>query len=203
MVPSSRIVDKLYSVSERRESLMGMPAHLVPVVDHIRSLPVAAPPAPWKSVGAFAVGGLTDVGFAPGSDNLLVISSRGRGLFDCVSGKKIARNPDDDFDFNTSNLEVEGIDNLEGTMIRTSGLHGGGLAKLTSDGWCAEELFIDWPEATLLLVEPDSWAFEKAFDKPANYTKVGIESEIRAWGFSPTGKSLVLATFSDLMIFSR
>lgn len=157
---------------------------------------------PWKSVGAFAVGGLTDVGFGPGSDNLLVISSQGRGLFDCISGKKIARDYDD-FDFSTSSLEAEGIGSVEGTMIRTSGLHGGGLAKLTSDGWCAEELFIDWPEATLLLVEPGSWALGKAFDKPANYTKVGVESEIRAWGFSPTGNSLALATSSDLMIFFR
>jgi len=88
-------------------------------------------------------------------------------------------------------------------MIRTSGLHGGGLASLTNDGWCAEELFIDWPEAALLLVEPGSWSFGKAFDKPTNSTKVGVESEIRVWGFSPTGKSLVLATSSDLTIFSR
>jgi hypothetical protein len=182
---------------------MSLPPHLKPVADHIRGLPIALPPAPWIKAGAASVGGLTDVGFARGSDILLVISSQGRGLFDCLSGLKIARDPDDLFDFDTANLEAPGMGVAEGISIHTAGLHGGGLARLTNDGWCAEQLFIDWPDASLLLVPPGSWIFGKAFNKISNYTKLAVDSTVRAWGFSPTGKSLVIATSSDLIIYCR
>lgn len=182
---------------------MVVPKHLVPVVDHIRGLPLVAPPEPWKRSGAFAVGGLTDVGFAADSDILLVLSGQGRGLFNCLSGEKVARDYDDGFSFDLMALETDGIGPLAGQIVRTAGLHGGGLAKQTSDGWSAEQLYIDWPDATLLLVEPGSWIYGKAFDKPTNYTKVHVDSEVRAWGFSPTGRSLVLATSSDLTLFCR
>jgi hypothetical protein len=180
-----------------------LPKHLVPVVDHIRALPAAALPEPWKRSGVFSVGGLTDVGFAPSSDMLLVISSQGRGLFDCLSGEKMDRDYDDGFYFDTMALEAEGIGAIAGRSVRTAGLHGGGLARQTNDGWAAEELHIDWPESTLLLVEPGSWIYGKAFDKPTKYTKVHVDSEVRTWGFSPTGRSLVLATSTDLTLFYR
>ena len=35
---------------------------------------------PWSMIGGFAVGGLMDVGFVPNTDDLLVVSSQGRGF---------------------------------------------------------------------------------------------------------------------------
>ncbi len=84
-----------------------------------------------------------------------------------------------------------------------SGLFGGGLPAGTSDGWAAERLVLQWPEEMLVLVPPGSWILGLAFNKPANFEKISVGSEIRAWGFSPTGKSLVLATSSDVTIYTR
>ena len=65
---------------------------------------------------------------------------------------------------------------------------------------------LDWPEESLLLMQPmqpGSWIYETRPGRSAEFTKVAVESELRAWGFSPTGKSLVVATSSDVTIFSR
>jgi hypothetical protein len=149
------------------------------------------------------VGGLTDVGFGLHSDLLFVVSSQGRGVFDCLTGAKVSRDAfvptDDEPDwFSTSELSAEGIGPLAGQVIRTAGLHGGGLPLLTRDGWSAERLALDWPDETLLLCQPWKHGY-----KPGEFVKVGVDSVVRAWGFSPTGRSLVLATSSDVTIWSR
>jgi hypothetical protein len=154
-------------------------------------------------VGRSAVGGLTDVGFAPHSDLLLVVSSQGRGVFDGLSGKRIARDAsvpegDDPDWFDTFELTSEGIGSLAGQRIRTAGLHGGGLPLLTRDGWSVERLTLDWPDETLLLCQPWKHGY-----KPGEFVKVAVHSEVRAWGFSPTGRSLILAISSNLAIWSR
>jgi hypothetical protein len=61
----------------------------------MRETPISDPPSPWRRTGSFAIGGLTDVGFGAHSDLLLVISHQGRGVFDCLSGVRVARNNDE------------------------------------------------------------------------------------------------------------
>lgn len=183
---------------------MSLPDHLIPVVRRMRATPISDPPAPWRCTGSFAVGGLTDVGFGSHSDLLMVISSNGRGVFDCLSGVRVARDHDDDGDWHdTFFLEADGIGPLADQRIRTAGLHGGGLPVMTGDGWAADDFVLDWPDHTLLLVPPGSWAYGDGFGKPANYTKVAVESELRAWGFSATGRSLIVAASSYLTCWSR
>jgi hypothetical protein len=169
---------------------------------------VQKPPAPWQLRVAHAVGGLTDVGFGRGSDLLLVISSQGRGVFDCVTGVRVARDAavletDEDGWHDTLELEARGIGPLAGQTVTTAGLHGGGLAISTRDRWIVEHLPLDWPNESLLLVPPDSWIYETRPGRSAEFTKVAVETELRAWGFSPTGKSLIIATSSDVTIFGR
>jgi hypothetical protein len=182
--------------------------HLIPVVRRIRSMPVSPPPPPWRRVGNFAVGGLTGVGFGRGTDMLLVVSHQGRGVFDCSKGERIARDPSlpeigaAEWE-NTIELEALGIGPLDGKAVRMSGLFGGGLPTGTADGWTAERLTLDWPWESLLLVPPGSWVYGDAFGKRVDFTKVNVDSEIRAWGFSPTGKILVLANSSTLTIIGR
>jgi hypothetical protein len=182
---------------------MVLPKHLIPVVDDIKRLNVTPPPEPWKVGKVLYVGGLIDIGFSAKSDLLLVISHDGRSVLDCLSNKQVARDRDNDFHFDIMSLEAEGIGPLSGERIRTAGLHGGGLSRQTDDCWVAEELSLEWPESTLILVSPGSSILGKAFGEPTNYFKVYIASEVRAWGFSPTGKSLVLATSSDLRFWYR
>ncbi len=169
----------------------------------VLDLPVDQPPSPWRLAGGSAVGGLTEVGFAPGSDLLLVVSSQGRGVFDCLTGERVARDrsepegvgPDwqDPFD-----LWAVGIGPLAGQHIRTAGISGGGLTRATRDGWSVERLALEWPDETLLLRQ--GWGFGYS---PSELVKIAVYSEVRAFGFSPTGRSLVFATSSDLAIWSR
>lgn len=185
-----------------------VPDHLLPLIKRVRAAPVQAPPKPWRLLAAHAVGGLTDVGFGRGSDLLLVVSSQGRGVLDCLTGTRVARDPDvpeideeqwqDEYE-----LEAQGIGPLEGQAVRTSGLAGGALALVTRDRWSVERLALDWPSESLLLVPPGSWIYETRAGRASDFTKIAEESEVRAWGFSPTGRSLVLATSSDVTIFGR
>ncbi|MEP7122806.1 MAG: hypothetical protein ABJE95_17910 [Byssovorax sp.] len=184
------------------------PDHLLPLIRRARDAPVRPPPAPWQRRAVHSVGGLTDAGFGRGTDLLLVISSDGRGVFDCLTGLRVARDasmPDrGEADWqDTRELGATGIGPLLGQTIRTSGLSGGGLPSTTADRWTAERLTLDWPDELLLLVPPGSWLHETRAGRSADFTKLAVEREVRAWGFSPTGKSLILATSSDVAIFGR
>ncbi len=161
----------------------------------------------WAHKNTFAVGGLDNIGFAAGRDNLLVLSTQGQGIFDCIKGEKIARLNDDSdwwkaFDQTTSS--INGFDILDNIRVSTSGLHGGdNLPKVTTDGW------------TLKVTEPqpDDKPFDKYFVQriflvsPDKKDEVFITKdgpcELRAFGFSDTGNSFVVALSCDLTIYSR
>jgi hypothetical protein len=104
---------------------------------------------------------------------------------------------------NTSELEAEGIGPLANQQIRIAGLCGGGLSLMTGDGWRLESVTLNWPEEIILLVAPGSWLYGALYDRPDKFTKICQESEIRAYGFSPTGRALIIATSSDLTIYHR
>jgi hypothetical protein len=182
---------------------VSVPARLKERFDAIERLEKGrALPSPWRSNGSFAVGGLTDVGFVDSSDLVICLSSTGRGLFDCISGSRVARDDDPEFEFDTGNLTVEGIGPLAGTAIRTAGMYGGGLASGTHDGWAVEPHPFAFPEQVLIVSPPGQTMLWTAKGEEMHLTKLA-DYEIRAFGFSPTGRSFVLATSSDLLIFVR
>jgi hypothetical protein len=153
-------------------------------------------------VAVFAIGGLTEVGYAPDSDFLLVISSQGRGVFDCLKGEKIARDDDDSPTIiNQRKLVALGIDPLEGQWIRVGGLHGGGLPNSTDDGWRIVSLPLPWPHHYIFLTS----IWKSIYDDAENAVKVATDEvcELRAYGFSETGRSFVIATSCDITIFTR
>ena len=179
---------------------MTLPEHLIPVVKRIEALAVSAPPSPWRLTVQSGIGGLTDVGFGPDTDLLLVVSSQGRGLFDCTTGERVARDGDVKSDFHdASRLLADGIGPLDGISVPTAGLNGGGVSRGTSDGWSVDDFTLDWPHHTLLLNGPFSWPY----DINGQLWKIGAEPEVRAFGFSTTGLSLVIATSSDVTAWSR
>lgn len=170
--------------------------------DRIRALPPSLPPDPWKASASFAVGGLSSVGFARDGDLLLVVSSQGRGVFDGLSGERVARDTTD-YQEDALHLEAQGIGPLQGQTLRMAGAYGGGLALSTSDGWSLHCVELDWPGQDLVLVEPGSHLFGELYDQPGAMRKIQSDSPLRAFGFSATGRSLVIATHSELHLFSR
>jgi hypothetical protein len=176
--------------------------HLDGIRAKIRSTPRGAPPSPWKHVTTIAIGGLTAVGFDRDSELLLVVSSRGRGVIDATSGAKVARD-DTEYYEDDRYLEAAGIGPLSNAIVRLSRLAGGGLPRGTSDGWSVELVAAEWPVADVLLFAPGAWLYGSLHGKPDEFTKVASESELRAAGFSYSGRSLIVATSSDIVIFGR
>ncbi len=66
-------------------------SHLDPLRQVLSTLPTTEPPPPWRRIGTVSIGGLRAIGFDRGSDLLLVVSSAGRGVIDCRTAKKVAR----------------------------------------------------------------------------------------------------------------
>lgn len=101
----------------------------------IMSLPYRESPDGWGKYGCFAVGGLEYIGFSDDSCYLLVVSSSGRGVINISSGEFVARDKSLDGEWLDENhLLCQGIGPLEGKVIRTTGIGGGGLPTQTLHG---------------------------------------------------------------------
>jgi hypothetical protein len=153
-------------------------------------------PSPWRCHPVYAVGGLFQAGYAAGADLVLVLSSQGRGVFDCLTGEKLARDYADVYEsFDPIRLTAGGIGPLEGQAVRVAGLYGGGLPLTTSDGWLLEVQARSWPTHSVFLSSPGS-------REPVCIGDDGA-CELRACGFSETGRSFFIATSCELVMFVR
>jgi hypothetical protein len=162
-------------------------------------------PGPWRHHTTWAVGGLFQVGYAENSDLLLVLSSQGRGIFNCLTGEKVARDYEEAHEyFDPIRLIAQGFGPLEGKSIRMAGLFGGGLPLTTEDEWGLEEEAPAWPTRSILLTPPPD---EREDGSLISGEPVVIGDdfacELRAYGFSETGRSFVIAISCDLVIFTR
>ncbi|MFG3498602.1 hypothetical protein [Streptomyces sp. NPDC047928] len=165
--------------------------------------PVLPAPGPWRAVldNRTPVGGLLGIGFAThpddGRDLVMVVSADGHGLFDATTGEKIARDRDPDLETSTPDdspdLTCPGLGPVAGVPVRIAGLHGGGLHHGTGDGWYVDVVAPDWPHHRVVLSLGKEWW--QVFH--ADY------SELRAAGFSPSGRTLAVATSSDLTLWTR
>lgn len=150
-----------------------------------------------------AVGGLTSVGFYDSSDLLLAASSNGLGVFDCRTGQRLARD-DGESEFDIGNLLMKGIGPLADKQVRMSGIYGGRLACQTADGWRLEAVPLSWPDEEIILSPPGQTMLWCPADQSVKLHKLaGFATELRAFGFSPTGRCFVVATAADISIFSR
>ncbi len=170
--------------------------------------PTVPAPSPWRPAGhpMVAVGGLLGVGFATdpdsGRDLLLVASTSGLGLLDTVTGDRLARDSEPDSGWPDDNdLTCQGIGPIAGRRVPMAGLAGGGL-HTGSAGWSVDVVSPDWPNDRVLLssgspfvggAHGETWW--QIFH--SNY------SELRAAGFSPSGATLVVATSSDIALWTR
>lgn len=153
------------------------------------------PPSSWRRLLVWAVGGLFQVGFAENSDLLLVLSSQGRGIFDCTTGQRLARDDEDAYDFfDPIKLTATGFDELAGQTMRMAGLYGGGLPLTTQDNWLLEAKLSAALTNTVYLIPPN-------LTKGKRHQAVAVGDdgvcELRAYGFSETGRSFIIATSCD------
>ena len=188
---------------ERPSPRSQIPPHLEARFAYINGLQHAEPPPPWHRTGIVPVGGLWHVGFGSNSDLALVISVSGRGVIDCTTGQKLARD-DEEYHPNEGSLDADGIGPLQDQKIRIAGIWGGGLTRLTADGWSVEPHPLSWPNEELLLCPPGQTMLWQPNDQEPNLIKLGnFASSLVAYGFSPTGRSLIIATSSEFIIYGR
>ncbi len=159
----------------------------------------------YKLLNTFAIAGLENIGYSDNSDNLVVLSSQGRGVFDCLNGQKIYRDELNWWqDYNKENNTVKGFGPENDKIIKVYGLHNQeNLPLRTIDGW------------SLLLTEPtpdeppfENYSIQSIFLNHSSLkdsvfiTKDG-PCEMRAFGFSDTGKSFVVALSCELTIWAQ
>ncbi len=161
------------------------------------AMPQVEAPAPWSRVFAGGIGGLYAVGFAPGTTQLLVLSSQGRGVFDGITGECVARQDDDEVpSYDPIRLLGLGIGPIAGIKVPVCGDHGGGLPTYTRDMWQVHSRCLEWPNQMVLL---SHWQIEAQV-----HAHIDGGASIRAMGFSRCGRSLVVAAdYGELKIFSR
>ena len=153
------------------------------------------PPAPWSRVRGYAIGGLWQIGYASGRDLLVVYSIQGRGVFDARTGARLARDDGDALgDFDPADGTVLGIGPLAGERVRTAGLFGGVLPRATRDGFGLDGERVGGAAQRVALVAPDGARTPVA--------DAGV-CELRAVGFSDTGRSFAVATSCELQLFAR
>ncbi|MFT3886138.1 MAG: hypothetical protein QM724_12140 [Flavobacteriales bacterium] len=145
----------------------------------------------WKQKIIHPIGGLINIGFAEASDMLLVVSHQGRGVYDCLSGERVARDRDENIwpDYDKVTNTFSGIGPIQGLRIQTHGLYGGD--SLVKNNHHRDLLS---KEATQLWIVPAHG--------PATASLDLAEFELRVYGFSPTGESFVIGTDSDLRIWT-
>ncbi|MFD9685552.1 hypothetical protein ACFXPX_23370 [Kitasatospora sp. NPDC059146] len=177
--------------------------------DRILAAEVIPPPAPWRQVGRgiVPVGGLLGIGFAvhpdTGHDLVLTVSSSGHGLFDAVTGEKLEREYDPEEDPDGPDLSCPGLGPVASLRIPVAGLWGGGLHSGTDDGWSVDVPAPEWPHHRVLLV--GGTAPERGGQHGETWWHVfhSSWSTFRTAGFSPTGRTLAVATSSDLTLWTR
>lgn len=176
------------------------------LTDRIENMPVSAPPAPWARKLEFDRSGLIDIGFADNSDLLLLVSWDERVVIDCLTGDVLAREGHKKLgDWHDQfNLYCLGVGPLSKSRVRTAGLWGGGLCSYTRDSWSLRSFYQENSWSPLVVLEPPDGDVRLP-DEAAGCTRLEIPDldTFRACGFSPTGKSIVAADASGVIIYGR
>ena len=161
---------------------------------------VAEPPLPWRRV-LNHVGGVTAVGFGPGTELLLVLTHSGVGVIDCTTGAVVVQEAESEQMLDDPYpVSAPGIGPLAGQNVCLGGLWGGGLKTIAPDGWVVHRVAPNWPTECAVLCPPDAPELD---DSGASTMVVkDLDPPIRALGFSDSGRSLVVAS-TELFLWHR
>ncbi|MER5918214.1 hypothetical protein ABT124_50305 [Streptomyces sp. NPDC001982] len=183
--------------------------------NRLLAAPVMPAPEPWRPVFEYEygvpVGGLLGIGFATDPDTshdlVMVVSHDGHGLFDAVTGEKIARDrdpaPEDSTPDAVADLSCPGLGPITGNRVRIAGLFGGGLHTTTEDGWTLEVVTPAWPNERVLLSLDGGFPHAGPHGEDWWHIFHSNYSTFRAAGFSPSGRTIAVATSSDLSLWTR
>ncbi|MEZ4410038.1 MAG: hypothetical protein R3A52_26720 [Polyangiales bacterium] len=135
------------------------------------------------------------MGFAPGTEWLVVLTHDGLTVVDAKTGETLADEPghsgNAEGECDPYPVSVVGIGPLIGQRIPVAGLWGGGLKAFTPDGWQVRRIAPNWPyEGMVLKVPCDRASSESVKD----FLVVKDWGSLRAFGFSDSGQSLVVAS---------
>ncbi len=158
------------------------------------------PPRHWRRLSTTHVGGVFAVGFSKSSDYLLVVSHAGRGLIDCSTGEKIARDRDEYAGIDDSNLHCRGIGPVEDELILVAGISGGGLPIVNRHGETIEVVSPNWPIQDLILSQDSKSVLHNGNPSTCFLLASGY---LRAFGFSYSGNHLVIADGSEVDLWHR
>ncbi|MDT0321294.1 hypothetical protein [Streptomyces millisiae] len=187
--------------------------HQLQLRERFLAAPVAPAPAPWRPVfrpgPAVRIGGLLGIGFAAdpvtGRDLVMIVSQDGHGVLDGATGAVLARDRDPDPDVCDPTgpfLTCPGLGPLAGLQVRIAGLYGGGLHATTADGWTLDVVSPDWPHQRVLLSTDGGLCHG-----PAGgcwwHIHHATHATLRTAGFSPSGRTLAIATSADLTLLTR
>jgi hypothetical protein len=134
----------------------------------------------------------------------MVVSMDGFGLINAETGAKVAREREPDPEDSTPtgiDLACPGIGVLTGTRVRIAGLFGGGLHATTDDGWTVDVVAPEWPHLRVILSADGGRNHGPAGSTWWHVFNDEQHGELRAAGFSPSGRTLVVATASDVTLF--
>ncbi|MGW5093336.1 hypothetical protein ACWEQ1_01785 [Streptomyces nodosus] len=181
--------------------------------DRLLAAPVVPAPEPWQPVleRCIPVGGLLGIGFAvhpdSGHDLVMVVSRDGHGLFDAVTGEKIARDrdpaPEESTPDEAADLTCPGLGPVAGSRVHIAGFYGGGLHTTTADSWTLEVVTPAWPNDRVLLSRDGGLPHSGPYGELWWHIFHSDYSELRAVGFSPSGQTFAVATSSDLFLWTR
>ncbi len=147
------------------------------------------------------------VGYGSSGDDSHVTSSKGQSVMDGTTGETMYRNRDAD-GLDTSALKGTRLDHPADERFDMVGLYGGALRTMTDDGWSIEKIvtpagvqcLLQPPKASIHFADP-KW---NGHGKDATFYLMGTAGDdIRAYGFSWTGRILALATSGSLTLWSR
>ncbi|MER5845289.1 hypothetical protein [Streptomyces prasinus] len=123
-----------------------------------------------------------------------------------VTGEKVARDRDPDPEDSTpdavADLTCPGLGPIAGSRVHIAGLFGGGL-HTTADGWPLEAVTPAWPDDRVLLSVDGGLPHSGPYGEQWWHTFHSTYSELRAFGFSPSGETIAVATSSDVSLWTR
>ncbi|MFE5185769.1 hypothetical protein [Streptomyces sp. NPDC056628] len=206
---------KKTAAADEPEHGLGLPADQRAMRERLLAAPVVPAPEPWRPVFGHAygtpVGGLVGIGFAShpddGRDLVMAVSHTGHGLFDAVTGERIARDhdpdPEDALPDEVSDLSCPGLGPIAGRRVRIAGLFGGGSRTTTEDGWTLQVAVPARPNERVLLSREGGSPSVGPHGERWWHIYHADFSELRTAGFSPSGQTVAVATSSDLALWTR
>lgn len=176
------------------------------VLRRVDGLPSGPPPPPWRLALDRPRSGLLALGFQDGADLLLLLGTDRREAIDCLAGVLLAVEEHEAWGdwWHAPDLLCAGVGPMAAVRVRMAGAFGGGLRLDTDDGWSVEAIHVTWNSPMIVLQPPGTGLF---LDAPRRRGCVRLDwkpvDTPRAWGFSPTGRTLVLADADHTQIFIR